>query len=248
MTAFLRGRIGHARALTRDQRRTRLGGGRQRPAVEPRGLSGHARLHRARRSQGPDLRDLHHRRRRAAARHRSPERHHRALHGPDHPHPDQGRVGDQRGHRHATHSFAFVAAVTYGTWAGEHYLGRYFTLSLVFFMLVLAVRALNLCPPGEKLEAYGPCVLLAGGGTVLMDRWIASAPSWLPFAIGLGALTHLAGDCLTDHGCRLFWPFTLRTGIPIIQRTGNRVETWFLAPAMAVGCAVLLYIKTASKP
>lgn len=152
------------------------------------------------------------------------------------------------GHRHATHSFAFVAAVTYGTWAGEKYLGRYFTLGLVFFMLVLAVRALNLCPPGEGLDAYGPCVLLAGGGTVLMDRWIASAPGWLPFAIGLGALTHLAGDCLTDHGCRLFWPFTLRTGIPLIQRTGNKMETWFLAPAMAIGCAVLLYVKTSAKP
>ena len=151
------------------------------------------------------------------------------------------------GHRHATHSFAFVAAVTYGTWAGEHYLGRYFTLGLVFFMLVLAVRALNLCPPGEKLDAYGPCVLLAGGGTLLMDRWITSAPSWLPFAIGLGTLVHLAGDCLTDHGCRLFWPFTLRTGVPLIARTGNKVETVFLAPAMAVGTAVLLYIHTAKK-
>ena len=151
------------------------------------------------------------------------------------------------GHRHATHSFAFVALVAYGTWAGEQYLGRYFTLGLVFFMLALAARALNLCPPGERLHAYGPCVLLAGGGTVLMDRWIASAPSWLPFAIGLGALTHLAGDCLTDHGCRLFWPFTLRTGIPLIKRTGNKMETWFLAPAMALGCAVLLYMKTSGK-
>ena len=151
------------------------------------------------------------------------------------------------GHRHATHSFACVALATYCTWAGEKYIGRYFTLGVVFFMLALAARSLNLCPPGEGLHAYGPCVLLAGGGTVLMDRWIASAPSWLPFAIGLGALTHLAGDCLTDHGCRLFWPFTLRTGIPLIKRTGNKMETWFLAPAMALGCAVLLYLKTSGK-
>ena len=145
------------------------------------------------------------------------------------------------GHRHATHSFAFVALAAYGTWAGEHYLGRYFTLGLVFFMLALAARALNLCPPGEDFHAYGPCIALAGGGTVLMDRWITSAPAWLPFAIGLGCLVHLAGDCLTDHGCRLFWPFTLRTGIPIIRRTGNRVETVLLAPAMAIGAAVILY-------
>ena len=152
------------------------------------------------------------------------------------------------GHRHATHSFAFVAAVAYGTWAGEHYIGRPFTLGLVFFMLVLAVRALNLCPPGEGLDAYGPCVLLAGGGTLLMDRWIASTPVWLPFAIGLGALTHLAGDCLTVKGCRLFWPFTLRTEIPLIARTGNKMETWFLAPAMAIGAAAILYVKTSAKP
>jgi membrane-bound metal-dependent hydrolase YbcI (DUF457 family) len=151
------------------------------------------------------------------------------------------------GHRHATHSFAFVALAAYGTWAGEHYLGRYFTLGLVFFMLSLAVRALNLCPPGEKIHAYGPVIALAGFGTVLMDRSIADAPSWLPFAIGLGSLVHLAGDCLTDHGCRLFWPFTLRTAIPIIKKTGNRVETWVLAPAMAIAAGVLLYLHTAPK-
>jgi membrane-bound metal-dependent hydrolase YbcI (DUF457 family) len=149
------------------------------------------------------------------------------------------------GHRHATHSLLFVAAAAYGTWAGEHYLGRYFTLSVVFIMLVLAVRALNLCPPGEKLDAYGPCILLAGGGTVLMDRWIDSAPVWLPFAIGLGALTHLAGDALTEQGVRLFYPFTMKVKLPIIRKTGNKVETWVLAPAMAIAAAAILYIKTA---
>jgi membrane-bound metal-dependent hydrolase YbcI (DUF457 family) len=151
------------------------------------------------------------------------------------------------GHRHATHSFAFVALATYGTWAGEHYWGRYFVLALVFFMLSLAVRALNLCPPGDKIHAYGPCIALAGGGTVLMDRWITDAPAWLPFAIGLGTLVHLAGDCLTDHGCRLFWPFTMRTALPIIKKTGNHMETWVIAPAMAIGAAVILYFHVAPK-
>jgi membrane-bound metal-dependent hydrolase YbcI (DUF457 family) len=148
------------------------------------------------------------------------------------------------GHRHATHSFAFVAAVTYGTWAGVHYLGRPFVLGMVFVMLALAVKALNLCPPGDTFHAYGPVIALAGGGTVLMDRTVPGAPLWLPFAIGLGTLTHLAGDCLTDHGCRLFWPFTLRTALPIIKRTGNKMETWFLAPAFAVGAGAILYIHT----
>jgi membrane-bound metal-dependent hydrolase YbcI (DUF457 family) len=151
------------------------------------------------------------------------------------------------GHRHATHSLLFVAAAAYGTWAGEHWLGRYFTLGIVFFMLVMAVRALNLCPPGEGLHAYGPCILLAGGGTILMDRWIASAPLWLPFAIGLGCLTHLLGDILTEQGVRLFYPFHFKVKIPIIRKTGNKVETWLVAPAMAIGAAVILYVKTSGK-
>ncbi|WP_067895752.1 metal-dependent hydrolase [Nocardia vaccinii] len=146
------------------------------------------------------------------------------------------------GHRHATHSFAFVIAVTAGTWAGEHWLRRWFTLGLVFFLLALAVRALNLCPSGHGFRSYSTIIILAAAGTFAMDQWIADKPSWLPFAVGLGSLAHLAGDCLTDRGCRLFWPFTLRTCVPIVDRTGNKVETWILSPLFVAGtCALLWY-------
>jgi membrane-bound metal-dependent hydrolase YbcI (DUF457 family) len=151
------------------------------------------------------------------------------------------------GHRHATHSFAFVIAVGYGTWAGEHWLGRYFTLSLVFFLLALAVRALHICPSGDGIEAWGTVVILAAVGTFAMDHWITDKPVWLPFSVGLGALAHLAGDCLTDRGCRLFWPFPLRTCVPIIDRTGNKVETWVLSPLFTLGTlAVLWHVFTTS--
>ncbi|MFD0360005.1 metal-dependent hydrolase [Nocardia sp. GCM10030253] len=151
------------------------------------------------------------------------------------------------GHRHATHSFAFVIAVGYATWAGEHWIGRYFTLSLVFFLLALAVRALHLCPSGDSIKAWGTVVVLAAAGTFAMDHWISDKPVWLPFSVGLGALAHLAGDCLTDRGCRLFWPFPLRTRVPIIDRTGNKVETWVLSPLFTLGTlAVLWHVFTTS--
>ncbi|MCC3313496.1 metal-dependent hydrolase [Nocardia africana] len=149
------------------------------------------------------------------------------------------------GHRHATHSLAFVAAVTYGTWAGEHWIGRWFTLGLVFFLLALAVRALNLCPPGEGLRSYATIAVLAVAGTFAMDQWISDKPAWLPFSVGLGALAHLIGDCLTDRGCRLFWPLDIRTRIPIIDRTGNKVETWVVSPLFVLGTlAALWYVIT----
>jgi membrane-bound metal-dependent hydrolase YbcI (DUF457 family) len=152
------------------------------------------------------------------------------------------------GHRHATHSFAFVAAVAYGTWAGEHWLGRGFTLGLVFFLLALAVRALNLCPPGEGFRSYATVIVLAAAGTFAVAQWISDKPVWLPFSVGLGALAHLIGDCLTDRGCRLFWPFKLRTCLPIINHTGNKLETWILSPIFVLGTLAVLWYTIAHQP
>lgn len=113
-------------------------------------------------------------------------------------------------------------------------------------MLALGVRALHLCPSGNSLRAYGPCIVLVGGGTILMDRWLPGTPAWLRFAIGLGVFAHLVGDCLTDRDCPLFWPLPARIALPVISKTGNRTETWIIAPAMAIGAAALLHLYTVS--
>lgn len=146
------------------------------------------------------------------------------------------------GHRKGTHGLLFILLAGWATWAGVHHLGRYFTLSMIFVMLAFGVRALHLTPKGDSLRAYGMCVLLAGGGTVLMDRWLPDAPYWLPFAIGLGTLIHIVGDCLTDRGCPLLWPLQPRLAVPIISRTGNKVETWVLTPLMGLVTVGLLYV------
>lgn len=152
------------------------------------------------------------------------------------------------GHRKATHSFAFVAAVTYGTWAGEHWIGRWFTLTLVFCLLALAVRALHLCPSGDGVSAWGTVAILALAGTFAMDHWITDKPAWLPFSVGLGALAHLVGDCLTDRGCPLFWPFPTRISVPIVERTGNWLETLVLSPLFTLGTLALLWYTITQQP
>lgn len=152
------------------------------------------------------------------------------------------------GHRHGTHSFAFVALITYGTWAYEHWIGRNFTLALVFFLLALAVRALNLAPTGDSLKAWGTVVILAACGTFAIDHWISDKPAWLPFSVGLGAFAHLIGDCLTDRGCRLLWPLKIRTRIPIIDRTGNKMETLVVVPIFALGTLALLWYTITHQP
>jgi membrane-bound metal-dependent hydrolase YbcI (DUF457 family) len=148
------------------------------------------------------------------------------------------------GHRHATHSFFFVALMTYGTWAGVHYLKRPFTLGLVFILFSLAVRALHLCPPGKGIHSWGVVTLIAAGGTFLVYQWIPAAPDWLPISVGLGTLVHLFGDCLTVEGCPLLWPLPMHLEIPIIRHTGNKLETAVLTPVMAVGAVIAVFIAT----
>ena len=146
------------------------------------------------------------------------------------------------GHRHATHSFFFVALVTAGTWAGAHYWGRWFVLAMMYILFSLAVRALHLCPSGKGIESWGVVVMVSAAGTAASYEFLPANPVWLPVSVGLGALIHLCGDCLTKEGCPLFWPMPTRFEIPIIRRTGNKFETAFLTPVMAVGAFVLVFL------
>lgn len=146
------------------------------------------------------------------------------------------------GHRHATHSVLFVALMGGGTWAGVTYLGRWFTLGMTFFLLALAVKALRIHVPGEGHTTWLSVLGLSVLGAAVMDRWMPAAPGWLPYAVALGTLAHLLGDCLTKMGAPLLWPHKQRYEIVLIKRSGNDVETKVLVPIMAVAtCALLVF-------
>ncbi|MYV98827.1 metal-dependent hydrolase [Streptomyces sp. SID3343] len=148
------------------------------------------------------------------------------------------------GHRHATHSIAFVVLAGLLTFAGVQRLGRPFTLSVVFLLLALALRALNICPPGKGLASWITIVALAGGGTAVVDHWMPSAPDWLPMVIVLGCVAHLLGDFLTKQGIPLLWPLGTRFEVALVSRTGNRVETLVLVPVMMIATIALLWFTT----
>ncbi|MFE5580222.1 metal-dependent hydrolase [Kitasatospora sp. NPDC056531] len=150
------------------------------------------------------------------------------------------------GHRHATHSLLFVALMGGGTWAGVTYLGRYFTLGLTFFLLALAIKALRLCPPSNGPEAWITVIGLSALGTFGMNTWMPNSPGWLPYAVALGTLAHLLGDCLTKKGAPLLWPHKERYEIVLIKRSGNNVETKVLVPIMSVATFVLLWFTALS--
>ena len=150
------------------------------------------------------------------------------------------------GHRHATHSLLFVALMSAGTWAGVTYLGRDFTLGMTFFLLAMAVRALNLCPPGHGFSAWGTIISLAALGTGIIAKFIPSAPGWLPYAVGLGCVAHLLGDSITKMGAPWLWPLKTRYEIVIIKSSGNKLETEILVPIMGLATVALLWFTALS--
>ncbi|GAA1899086.1 metal-dependent hydrolase [Streptantibioticus ferralitis] len=144
------------------------------------------------------------------------------------------------GHRHATHSLLFTALVGGGTWAGITYLGRDFTLGTTFVLLALALKALHAHWPGRGHHTWLTVMVLAVAGTFVLDRFMPSAPVWLPYTVALGTLAHLIGDCLTKMGAPLLWPHKQRYEIVLIKSSGNSVETKFLVPLMSVATFGLL--------
>jgi len=135
------------------------------------------------------------------------------------------------GHRHATHSLLFAAAMYLGAWLGVVLGGAWFAIPALFVLAAFGIRAMRLAPNIS---------VLAAGALVGVFWYVLDGDyGWLPVAVGVGALMHLVGDCLTKEGCPLLWPRRRHFMLPVIQRTGNRVEQWIFGPLFALGTIAL---------
>ena len=135
------------------------------------------------------------------------------------------------GHRQATHSLLLAAVAYGGAYAAVSAGHGFAALPMMFILFVFAIRALHLAPG----LTYG----VAGLVGLLAFLLLHGDYGWLPTAVGLGYLAHLAGDCLTMEGCPLWWPHEAAVRLPVIRRTGNRVERWLFGPAFALGTLAL---------
>jgi len=136
------------------------------------------------------------------------------------------------GHRHATHSLLFAVEATLASWLLVLVAGAWAAVPTLFVLAVFALRAWHVKPSLTPVAA----VLYTGvSGLLLRGDY-----GWLPVSVGVGVLAHLAGDCLTKEGCPLLWPHRRHFMLPLIQRTGNRLETLLFAPAFGLGAVALL--------
>jgi len=144
------------------------------------------------------------------------------------------------GHRHATHSAVGVAVFTAVAWLACHYRGEPYGRTVLAAFLALAIaaglRALRL---GGH---WADVLAIAAAAGIAWDGWYLAL---IPLAALVGTATHIAGDMLTDVGCPLAWPFTLRHfGLPreVAFTTGHAVERFVVDPVIVAGIGLLVYV------
>jgi hypothetical protein len=159
-----------------------------------------------------------------------------------------GLVGTiARGHRWGTHDAILGPAVLGGL--AHLAAGAYWSSLLLLALAIgLALRALHFVIPGRaENTVIGNLVLSWGGAYLLLEH--SPSPAWLPYAVGVGVLTHIAGDFLTKEGVPVpvFWLIRRSRLAPIHLRTGAFVEKAILVPAFLVAIAVFVYLNTGAR-
>lgn len=130
------------------------------------------------------------------------------------------------GHRNKTHTILFCVLMGFAA----AWIMRY-TNGLLVMYTVFAVWALRLLGPKDlRYKAFGGgCIVtsLATGWWVTQN--VAAGP-WVPLAVTYGSLAHLLGDCLTNGGAPILWPFTKKRFFIRLIDTNNWVEQALLPP------------------
>jgi membrane-bound metal-dependent hydrolase YbcI (DUF457 family) len=156
-----------------------------------------------------------------------------------------GAVGRlAQGHRWGTHD-AVLGPIVFGALAIAAAGAFWSSLLLMALSIGLALRALNFAIPGRVENTVVGNLLLSWGGAWLLLTHSPN-PAWLPWAVALGVLTHIAGDALTTAGIPvpLIW-IVKRCRLKLLPvRTGHIVEKAIYVPAFVLATAVFLYANT----
>jgi LexA-binding, inner membrane-associated putative hydrolase len=151
------------------------------------------------------------------------------------------------GHRWGTHD-AVLAPLAFGALALAA--ANLFWSSLVVMALAigLALRALHFVIPGRAENTVVGNLLLSFGGAWLLLAH-SPQPVWLPAAVGLGVLTHVAGDLITKQGVPLpvLWLAKRKRIALTPMRTGTTLEKAVLAPLFLGAAVWFVYANTGAR-
>lgn len=143
------------------------------------------------------------------------------------------------GHRKGTHSFLGILllgciaqiCVTHR----DSFLAKTVLSCLMIVTLAAGIKILKI--PGwiDEMIPIPLVVILVFLTPVNLDA--------VPPALIMGCLVHVLGDCLTNTGCPVLWPFSkwrLKFGL---FSTGKKFERWVVFPMMIVGTFVMVLVR-----
>lgn len=128
------------------------------------------------------------------------------------------------GHRKGTHSIAFAAIIGIGAQVALNYRSTIAGGVALSILMSLALAALIRL---FKIKGWLDDI----AGVVISPIIVFLTPldlRMVPFALALGCLAHIAGDCLTDRGCPLLWPLSSKKwtlGLFTTNKVGEKIAT-----------------------
>lgn len=146
------------------------------------------------------------------------------------------------GHRTLTHTLPFTVLVGWGTTALCAAYGKWAVISILFFMIGLALRGLF----DEWAKRAGwvivTLVSLAAAWFTFLHLPGDRGYPMLGLAVGVGCFVHILGDMITRAGVPILWPIPIKrrmwmmVGFPnkIALKTGSKVEVVVLRAALTV--------------
>jgi membrane-bound metal-dependent hydrolase YbcI (DUF457 family) len=149
-----------------------------------------------------------------------------------------------QGHRWGTHD-AVLGPLAFGALAVAAAGAFWSSLLLMALAIGLALRALHFVIPGRaENTVVGNLVLSWAAAWLLLAH--SPNPAWLPWAVALGCLTHIAGDAVTTAGIPVpvIW-IAKRCRLKLLPiRTGAGVEKVVLVPLFLAATVGFLYLNT----
>ena len=143
------------------------------------------------------------------------------------------------GHRNGTHSVFGVAVV--GLLASLCALTFPTRLLLLSLVIGIALRSLAFAIPGRVEETWVTNLAVSAGSAWWLLTHGDGSPAWLPLAVVLGSVVHIAGDLLTVGGVPLAWPLSKDRQALALFKTGALIEKYLLAPAFLVTACALMW-------
>lgn len=148
-----------------------------------------------------------------------------------------------RGHRAGTHD-VLVAPAVFGLVARAAASHPVTAGVLVAFIVGVALRGVEFVLPGRTFETAVVNLLASAAAAVAVVHYAVEV-AWLPWALALGVVVHIAGDAATKSGIPI--PFTWLDGRSSstpggLLTTGRWYETWLIAPALLAATGVLLWL------